>query len=459
MEKSDNLTAESLPQAFRLRMQKTLGGDYETFLSSYEEAPSKGLRVNLRKAPDFACNAPFTLQPVPWAEGGYFYQEQDRPGRHPLHEAGVYYIQEPSAMIAAAAADWSEGERVLDLCAAPGGKTTAIADRMRGKGLIVANEIVPSRADILARNVERMGIVNCVVTNASPAELADRWEGYFDKILVDAPCSGEGMFRKNPEAVGEWSPQVVAMCAQRQEAILQSARRLLRPGGTIVYSTCTFSPEENESVIARFVETYPEFRIADAALPFTGGDPRLACGAIDGLEKCVRFYPHERHGEGHFAAVLKSEGGGEPVSSRDAPIRPDRRQTALWEAWRKENLTVTQTPDRVFGSRLLSCPPTPNLRGIKVLRAGLELGETIKDRFVPAHALALALAPSDARRRLELRSDSPDASAYLRGETIACPFKGWGLVCVDGYSLGWCKGDGSVAKNHYPKGLRRRIER
>ena len=252
-----------LPQLFLDRMKQMLEEEYPAFLNSYEDARYQALRINPSKTDRnrFAEETSFHLQPVPWEANGFYYEKEDQPGKHPYHEAGVYYIQEPSAMAPAAYLDAQPGEKVLDLCAAPGGKSTQIAAAMQGKGLLVSNEIHPARAKILSENMERMGVKNVMVTNESPQTLAGMFTEYFDRIMVDAPCSGEGMFRKNEQACEEWSPENVQVCAARQQEILACAASMLRPGGRMVYSTCTFAPEENEGTISRFLEQHPQFHI------------------------------------------------------------------------------------------------------------------------------------------------------------------------------------------------------
>lgn len=296
---------EKLPAAFAARMRESLGTDAEAFFASYETPRAYGLRYNPLKMEreQFGRLVPFALEPVPWAREGYYYKEAERPGRHPFHEMGLYYIQEPSAMCVAHLADPQPGERVLDLCAAPGGKATQLAGRLAGEGLLVCNEPVPGRAKILSQNIERMGIKNAVVLNHTPQELERRFPAFFDKIVVDAPCSGEGMFHKEEAALTEWSPENVMRCAARQREILASAAALLRPGGVLVYSTCTFAPEENEEMAAWFLAEFPEFHpvpVDVAALGLSEG----------GLPGTVRIYPHRQKGEGHFAAKLQKGGAG-----------------------------------------------------------------------------------------------------------------------------------------------------
>nr|WP_273385222.1 RsmB/NOP family class I SAM-dependent RNA methyltransferase [Cohnella zeiphila] len=453
----------ALPAAFVERIRLQLGGEAKTFLASYEHPRAYGLRLNpLKLSPGDPLAArmagAFGLKPVPWCKTGFAYDGQTRPGRHPWHAAGLYYIQEPSAMIAAELLEPRPGELVLDLAAAPGGKTTQIGGLLAGRGLLVANEIHAGRAKILAENVERMGIANAVVTNATPDELASRWPEAFDRVLLDAPCSGEGMFRKDPDAVSEWSPDSVAICAQRQRDILPSAAALLRPGGRLVYSTCTFNREENEETIAWFLDAYPAFK----------------------LLREERMWPHRGKGEGHYAAVLEKEEreNGRSDEARE-PGKRDRggkgrhggaalEAMELYRGFAAEALPGFELPPEgeplLFGESLYWLPrpagsplSAASLARLKLPRPGLHLGDARKGRFEPAHALAMAAAGTMASLCREAGADSPETAAYLRGESLPAPYgmgKGWGLATVDGRPLGWFKASDGQCKNRLPKGLR-----
>ena len=427
-----------LPQAFLTRMQQQLGDEYPAFLESLERPRAVALRFDPQKP---MPSLPFVKEPVPWEPMGYYYDPQARPGLHPYHEAGVYYLQEASAMSAVALLDPQPGETVCDLCAAPGGKSTQIAGRMRGQGLLLCNEFSPARAKILSRNIERMGVANAIVTNEKTGNLAQRLPGFFDRVLVDAPCSGEGMFRKEEAAVTDWSQETVEMCAARQAEILDNAAVLLKPGGRLVYSTCTFAPEEDEQAVAAFLERHPEFVPEEVEAPWFTPGPQGS----------YRMWPHRLLGEGHFGAVLRKLEGEEPEI-------PPEKAAALPKAWdcfaREVGVELPEGIPLSFGQRLYWAPlGTPALRGLRVLRAGLELGELKKDRLEPAHALALW--GRDFANILPLSSQGPEIEKYLHGEVLPGSFRGWCLVTVDGYSIGWGKGDGNQVKNHYPKGLRR----
>ena len=417
-----------LPQLFLDRMKQMLDEEYPAFLNSYEDARYQALRINPSKTDRnrFAEETSFHLQPVPWEANGFYYEKEDQPGKHPYHEAGVYYIQEPSAMAPAAYLDAQPGEKVLDLCAAPGGKSTQIAAAMQGKGLLVSNEIHPARAKILSENMERMGVKNVMVTNESPQTLAGMFTEYFDRIMVDAPCSGEGMFRKNEQACEEWSPENVQVCAARQH-----------PQFHIVP-----------------VKKYPG--MADGVAAWTK-HPAAEIGDT------IRLFPHHLHGEGHFVAVLEKEGTvsenyrGYCANGEEKPLAKGEAKAYL--AGLQEFLGKIPADDAerllLFGEQLYLMPEhMPATRRLHVLRPGLHLGTVKKNRLEPAHALALAISPQEACHSWNLSVD--EARAYLAGQTFPAEGeKGWYLITVDGYSLGWGKLAGSVMKNHYPKGLRK----
>ncbi len=452
-----------LPIKFLEKMQNILGDEYDAFIRTYEENRKAALRINTLKGNSEKLFSVLDekLSPVPWTSDGYFYPDTMQPGKSPLHESGAYYIQEPSAMLPAELLKAQPGECILDLCAAPGGKTTKIAADMKGEGLLVANEIHPKRAAILSSNVERMGIKNAVVTNESSDRLLKKFPEFFDRILVDAPCSGEGMFRKDEEARAQWSEENVIKCAVRQKEILDNAAAMLRPGGKLVYSTCTFSPEENEKMIIDFLNDHPEFSVEKTDTPpcISNGRPELA-GNDERAAFTFRIWPHLTEGEGHFTAVLKKDGKNENVY-RQSNISPcPKEYEKLYRAFADEFLVNPPLGEiSAFGENLYIMPPfLPNLDGIKVLRFGLHLGTVKKNRFEPSHSLAMALNPQDAVQCTELSISDKEIFAYLRGETIpAGNLKGWCLVSVSGYTTGWGKAAGGIIKNHYPKGLRRSL--
>lgn len=417
-----------LPAQFVARMKESLGEAFPSFLQSYSRPAERGLRVNTLKISvnDFIELSPFPLEQIPWEDSGFY--SPSATGKTILHAAGLYYMQEPSAMCAAPELDVRAGERVLDLCSAPGGKGTQLAARMHGEGLLVLNEISYPRAKILSANVERMGVKNAVVVCASPEGLAGVFEGYFDKILVDAPCSGEGMFKKEEAAIPEWSIGNVLLCARRQAEILESAYKMLAGGGRMVYSTCTFAPEEDELQIERFASSH----------------------AVR-LVKMQKLYPHEIRGEGHFYAVLeKTEGFRSNLKPLSARI--DKRSEAIYRDWEKEYLGVKLDRLHTVGQTMYSLPDgMPDIH-LQTLRAGVRLGELIGGRFEPSHSLAMCLT-SDAA--YPVSCDEATALGYLKGLTFPAEGKrGWRPVTYKDYPLGWCKVSDGVAKNKLPKGLR-----
>lgn len=479
----------NLPIEFEKKMKAFLGNEWDDFLYSYDNNRFQALRFNTLKvqSPEERMRILKVLgissdKRVSWANEAYYFDENVRPGKHPYHEMGLYYIQEPSAMSAAALLAPKPGMRVLDLCAAPGGKSTQLATYLGDRGLLVSNEINTQRSRILSQNIERMGIKNAIVTNEDSFVLASHFPGFFNAIQVDAPCSGEGMFRKLPEAIEQWSMENVAICAARQKEILDNAAVMLKPGGVIVYSTCTFSKEENEDVIEYFLERHPDFT----------------------LEEMERFWPHKVDGEGHFVAKLVRRGSVNELGAdydvcedscnkvEDTGLKVDRktkknknsknRKNETKPALTKENMkllsefldeTISEDVAAwiknsrlvMFGEQLYRLPDMEvDIKGLKVQRAGLHIGEFKKQRFEPSHSLALALKLNDAKNLVKLTCDNPQTIGFFNGQSVVlsdeqtaeCK-KGWALVCVDGYTAGWGKVNGTQVKNHYPKGLRNKI--
>ena len=461
----------NLPIEFEKKMKAFLGNEWDDFLYSYDNNRFQALRFNTLKvqSPEERMRILKVLgispdKKVSWANEAYYFDENVRPGKHPYHEMGLYYIQEPSAMSAAALLAPKPGMRVLDLCAAPGGKSTQLATYLGDSGLLVSNEINTQRSRILSQNIERMGIKNAIVTNEDSFVLASHFPGFFNAIQVDAPCSGEGMFRKLPEAIEQWSMENVAICAARQKEILDNAAVMLKPGGTIVYSTCTFSKEENEDVIEYFLERHPDFT----------------------LEEMERFWPHKVDGEGHFVAKLVRRGCVDTDLKADRKTKKNKnsknRKNETKPALTKENMKLlsefldeTISEDMaawiknsrlvMFGEQLYRLPDMEvDIKGLKVQRAGLHIGEFKKQRFEPSHSLALALKLSEAKNVVKLTWDDPQTTGFFNGQSVMlsdeqtaeCK-KGWALVCVDGYPAGWGKVNGAQVKNHYPKGLRNKI--
>ena len=433
-----------LPNEFKLEIETMLGQEAPAFFASLEETPTLALRINPLRGPANAAARAFIDDPVPWSQHGFYLKAGVRPGSGIAHAAGAFYLQEASAMVSVSALKPQPGERILDLCAAPGGKTTQIAAAMMGEGLLVSNEPEPSRAKVLAANLERMGVSHAIATNAYPDALAARWPEYFDAILCDAPCSGEGMFRREPDARLEWKSASPAGCAKRQAEILDRAAELLRPGGRLVYSTCTFNRAENEDTVRTFLMRHPDFCPEDFELPGIGA-------SVNG---CIRVWPHRVRGDGHFAARLRKAGN----KSIAAPAwKNDKNDLAFV---RQLTAGICNLPNPMLrritriGEYIYSIPEDcPDTKGLKLSRHGLCLLRIGKNYIEPQHALAMAIDPAFAQRKYAL-SDG-EAVRFLAGETLPCDGeKGWTLVCWQGMALGWGKVSGGQMKNHLPKGLR-----
>lgn len=457
----------NLPELFQEKMKSILGEEYGDFLNCFDRPRQFGLRVNTFKisVEEFQRLSSFHLTPIPWVENGFYYEETDAPSRHPHYFAGLYYMQEPSAMTPASRLPVYPGERVLDLCAAPGGKATELGARLCGQGVLVANDISRPRTKALLKNLEIMGIPNIFVTNEVPAKLSERLPGFFDKILVDAPCSGEGMFRKNPDAVKEWNPAKPSECAKSQREILRRAVELLREGGMLLYSTCTFSPEENEQMIAWLLENFPQMELVPMAWyeGFSHGMPGLADGNPE-LAKCARIWPHRMEGEGHFAALLRKKGQGtkREACKKNAPFGASKSEwKILHDFLRDVRRLFAPACVQVRSGKVFYVPEdTQDVQGLVFLRNGLYMGELKKGRFEPSQALAMNLKKEEYASCVDFSSDDERVVRYLRGETVdadgAQPARGsgWQLVCVDGYPLGWGKLVGGLLKNKYLAGWR-----
>ena len=401
---------EKLPRAFVQQMERELGADAPAFFSTYNEESSVGLRVSSRKG--WKPDADF--EPVPWCRTGYYVPNGLRRGKEPLHTAGAYYLQEPSAMAPVEALGVQPGMRVLDLCAAPGGKSTQIADHLAGKGVLVTNEIHPARARILLENIERMGVTNAVVLNEKPARIAAAFGAWFDAVLVDAPCSGEGMFRRDPDAISQWSEDAPQMCHERQLEILESAARCLKGGGTMVYSTCTYNHIENEETIAAFLETHPDFELDDS-LSFPGVPCR---GGM------AHLYPHQLRGEGHFLARLRKKGTEESFLE---PMEGEKLDARCGKFLSEVMPEYAVKKSFVQGEWIYALPEEmPQMTGLRILRAGVQIGRLASGRMEPAHALALAAESTQVKNRVDVSRE--DALKFLRGETLPGDFSGWGLV-------------------------------
>lgn len=439
------------PRGFIERMKELLGADLDEFLARLSE-PAEGLRVNtLRLAPDaLKQRVPFRLEPLGFAPEAFVLEGGTRAGRHPYHAAGLYYLQDPPAMAVARMIAPQPGERVLDLAAAPGGKATHLAALMGNTGVLVANDVSAARARELLGNVERCGVRNTIVLAESVGRLVDHFGAYFDRVLLDAPCSGEAMFHKSAAARSEWSEAAVAGCARRQQELLLAAAELTREEGLLVYSTCTFEPEENEEVVARFLDARADFVSEVLAAPV---------GAEGGSEAGYRLWPHRVPGAGHFVAGFRRAGAG-------GTRRPDAWRTqrprdvlARFETFRGEvtpGLEIEMERVTRVGENLFEVPAgAPSVAGLRVVGSGLRLGRDAGNRFEPAHALAMATAVTEMPDSVALAADDPRVQRYLQGHPIEAEGRpGWTVVMVDGFPLGWGKRSGSTVKNHYPKGLR-----
>ncbi len=461
-------TSLNIPIEFREMMQEILDEEYADFLACFEQEKTNGLRINTLKVSveEFLSISPFQLKQIPWSPTGFYYEQLAKPGKHPYHAAGLYYIQEPSAMAVVEVLAPEKGDFILDISAAPGGKSTHIAQYLNGTGLLIANEINSLRAKILAENIERMGIINAIVTNEEPAKIAELFPNFFDKILVDAPCSGEGMFRKDHEAINEWSKENVEMCAIRQEKILNTIKKALKPTGILVYSTCTFNRIENEGTISKFLAENKEFELVE----------------INEFQKIVnnqnnsyflRLWPHKVAGEGHFVVKLRKKESDNKFKIKEEYRTKEKNQNLsqakkLFQEFINENLEVNQLNKRIdfaqgafhlFGNHLSWLATNKvdlPIQKLKINRLGLSLGEIRKNLFVPNHALAIALPSQFFKRAHDLTlREREEWEKYLKGETLPTTVpNGWAVVTIDGYPLGWGKGVDRTLKNHYPKGLR-----
>jgi NOL1/NOP2/sun family putative RNA methylase len=436
-----------LPTQFLNRMQHLLAAlaaqtasetEFQNFKNQLETGERQyAIRTNTLKITRAALAQELNLSEfVPWSDTGLYATREARLGAHPLHHAGAYYVQEPSAQAVALALDVQPKLRILDLCAAPGGKSTHIAALMQNQGVLVCNEISATRGRALAENLERLGCIG-MVTNEEPIRLANQWGAYFDRVLVDAPCSGEGMFRKHQAAIESWSETQIRTCATRQNSILENAAMLLKENGILVYSTCTFAPEENENIITAFLEQHPEFNLEPIQ------------GYQTGLNNIgSRLLPHLIRGEGHFIARLRKNATN-PQNQTQPSLSAGKWKN--WQEFSQEFQLPNGIPTEFRNEIQIIHPESPNLQGIRALRAGIPVAHLEKNRLEPHHALSRVI--KNHHNTLEL--ENPEISAYLRGETITREGKaGWVLLHTQGIALGWGKRVGQTIKNHYPKHLR-----
>ncbi|MGN0505783.1 MAG: RsmF rRNA methyltransferase first C-terminal domain-containing protein [Lachnospiraceae bacterium] len=455
----------TLPEKFENRMKELLGEEFPKFLQGFEEERYGGVRFNSLKLgrEEWESIAPFAIESVPWISNGYYYRLSDQPAKHPYYFAGLYYIQEPSAMTPAAMLPVTPGDKVLDICAAPGGKSTELAAKLQGEGVLVSNDISNSRAKALLKNLELFGAKNAVVISEAPGKLTERFRGYFDKILVDAPCSGEGMFRKSPAIMKNWEQYGVEYYHKLQLEILDAVLPMLKPGGMLLYSTCTFSPEEDEGSLQYILEHYPDMHVIAPSLHFEGFAPArpdwIPNGAKE-IENAVRLWPHKLQGEGHFAALLKKdENGTADMTGIPAKSLSSVKLTKEAEEF-LDRLSIPIPRERLMvrDEQVYLLPEgIPDLKGLRVMRSGLLLGEMKKNRFEPSQALACALKAKEYDAVYRLEPSDEDVLRYLKCETITAKTKvpdGFVLVCLKNYPLGWAKAQNGVLKNKYLPGWR-----
>mgnify|MGYP000633279705 FL=1 len=436
-------------EQFDARMKSLLKDEYDDFKKALLEKPVKGLYLNRNKKNVERVLDQNYVEHHPIVENGYLYDENYHPGRSAYFLAGLYYIQEPSAMLVADALPIEPDDFVLDMCAAPGGKSCEIASRLTGEGVLIANDIEASRARILSENIERFGLDNTIVTNVDPMRFTKQFQEAFDKIILDAPCSGEGMFRKLEQAVDTWSEEKVLECAHIQKNLLKGAYDMLKQGGMVIYSTCTYSYEENEAMVHYAVD-----ELGFELLPLNKSNG--LCPGVD-LDEVVRCYPHHYRGEGHFIALLRKPGNSPRKQVRTIKPSVNLADLKVLEAFYQENLNK-KVPSYIIennGHLYAVKKNFPELKGIRVLRNGLYLGEVRKNRFIPSYSLALTLTKQDVKRSYDYPSESEEIKKYIHGETLeGTGEKGFGVIFVDGYPLSFYKESNQV-KNLFPKGLRR----
>ena len=454
------------PVSFTEKMKTILGDEYDDFLKGYDRTRHYGLRVNRTKlsAEQFEKMCTYELDPVPWIDNAFEYEDSVSPAKHPYYFAGMYYLQEPSAMTPANLLPVEPGDRVLDICAAPGGKATELGAKLNHTGLLVANDISNSRAKALLKNIELFGIPNVLVTSEPPEKLAEKFPAFFDKILIDAPCSGEGMFRKNPGMMKDWETYGPKHYSELQRSIVPHAIRMLKPGGMLLYSTCTFSPEENEGSVRFMLDLDPDLEVVEIPNRYEGfapGRPELIENGTEDLKNCVRIWPHKMNGEGHFIALLRKKDRGDAVQRQVRPKKEKALPPLLEEFMKDCSYPVSGNDIEIQEDRVYLMPEgIKGIKGLRFLRSGLLLGTLTKDRFEPSQAFAMVLKKDQYKAVIDLSSLDHRVIRYLKGETIEVddlPLKrqkGWQLVCVDGYPLGWGKLVNGSLRNKYLPGWR-----
>lgn len=446
----------NLPKKYLDSMKELLGEELDAYLESFNDSRLYGLRVNNLKisTEDFLKISPFKLTPIPWIENGFFYSEEEKPAKHPYYYAGLYYLQEPSAMTPANLLPVCEGDKILDMCAAPGGKSTELLAKLKNTGLLVSNDISASRAKALLKNIELFGPRDVMVINEDPAKLVDIYPAFFDKILIDAPCSGEGMFRKDNKLIKAWEKNGPDFYGEIQRNIVLYGADMLKPGGYMMYSTCTFSKHEDEDTIQYLLENRPEMSVVKASdyEGFTKG--------FDGFSDCIRIFPHKMPGEGHFLALLKKSEDAKEVYYRPMEFKKAKLADELEEFLSMITMPIDKNRIQMVEDRAYLIPELANdYKQVRKLRAGLLLGEVKKNRFEPSQALAMALRMEEFSQVINLSCEDVNVIKYLKGETLDIEeslgvSEGWNLVCVDGYPLGWGKLTKGTLKNKYHAGWR-----
>lgn len=445
----------TLPQAFEERMKNMLQSEFLEYLESFNQSRWNGLRVNRLKmeADTFYEKAPFSLDPVSWCENGFYYKREENLSRHPFYHAGLYYIQEPSAMSTASFLPVYPGDKVLDLCAAPGGKSTELGGKLMGEGLLVSNDISISRTKALLHNIEMAGISNVLVLSEEPSKLVPRFRGFFDKILVDAPCSGEGMFRKDPAMIREWSEEKVALYSKIQKEIIVEAANMLKPGGKLIYSTCTFAPDENEKTVEHLLRECKDMSLVELPMfeGFDTGHPEWGDTKSEELKKCRRLWPHRVKGEGHFVALFEKRDDSSSYPTRRYTYQTSKPTVELEQFLSEAGLSLDKKRIEIHGERVFYMPKDlPDIKGLRIVRAGLFLGYVKKKRFEPSQALAMTLRDGEFKNRVNLSLSDENVIRYLKGETIQVEGRnGYALVCVEGLPLGFGKLNKGILKNKY----------
>lgn len=449
---------KQLPKEFAERMKYLLGNEFLDYEYSFNEPAVRAFRVNTDKisVENFEKINIFGQEKIPYVESGY-YLEFDKIGNHPFHHAGMIYVQEPSAMAPVECLDIEPDSKILDMCASPGGKSTQLKNKLNDNGLLISNEIVFSRCKNLIGNIERLGLKNCITTCMDSSRLANFFPKMFDIVVVDSPCSGEGMFRKNQTAIDEWSKENVLKCAERSANILENAVKCLSDGGCILYSTCTFSLEENEMTVDNFLKKHSDFEIEPVS-------ERVSKATVDGIRfdgcSCKnihfarRFYPHKNRGEGQFMAILRHKCKHSDVSQKKQNIKPPKVDTILLDFLDNTLIKYDKNSIKLYGNKPVFFNNSIPIEKVSAFMCGVTIGEIKKNYVLPHHQFFSAFG-NDFKRKIELSPNSDNMNCYLHGEEIKTNLSdGWAVVTVCGVALGGVKISNGIAKNHYPKGLR-----